>query len=138
MTPKEILEDSIGYYKTHPRSILRALLPSSTRDRICLYMHGDSRCVAGRFMTEEACAAGDKNECDSGIQNIIDIWKDNHNGTLDGFWNRDNLPQSVELWEKLQEFHDTDEFWVNNDQGGHDLTPRGKKHVELILRRFKS
>lgn len=120
---KEILNNIVEYYRVNPRGVRRG------------------RC------TYEGCAVGlacgfhvddwDNLDCCGAIDGIHQKYVNKQMETE--FW--DNfLPEyryeEVQFWEEVQNLHDSDTHWKQNDQGGQDLTEDGRAALEAILWTF--
>lgn len=136
MTAAEIIDDTIEYYRTHPRSL------DSTGN--CIYDDGaDKRCAVGRFMLSpirKRCRATDL--VGLNVLGIEALWSKSEE-RLTCFGSHDRLlykkvhGQPMAFWVALQDLHDGDMGWEQPDSAvGSRLSADGKYKVAEMKRRF--
>ena len=138
LTKEEILNETVDYYKNHPRSITGAGAGGSDMSMIssCMYnstIDGqETHCAVGRCFNDEVknTNLGDlANEMTVdelleklGLLTVDDLLEDKYKG------------HKITFWRSLQGFHDSSYNWKPGKIGTHcELTEAGKKEVEFIL-----
>jgi len=128
LTPLELLDETIEYYKTHNRGLMK----SKALISVCRYRNskGDM-CALGRCFTDEAMETELKHggiiahygngapslEHEYGISNLV---KDQY------------VNIGLRTWSQLQRLHDKHEYWNANDDGGWDLSEEGLERVKTL------
>ena len=117
-TYSEILDDIVAYYKTNPRGV--------EEHAGCTYT-GCAIGYACGFQVDEWDEYGD-------------FWEVLDHEWEDSVWEK-FLPQyrktNVDFWRAVQSLHDTCCNWVENEQGGQDLSEKGKERVDSIKQDYK-
>jgi hypothetical protein len=143
LTKQEILDETVEYYRTHPRGL--------NTDGECVYCAGSGadpeapRCAVGRCMKPEAL-------------DIWGGWKGNASsldeklwlaggGTLDNILLPQHRGHRNTFWCDLQILHDSgamilhdsgaSDYWESNDTGGVDLTDVGQEAYEQFVLNIK-
>lgn len=105
----EIIEDTVRFYKKHPRSV--------NDSGQCSYLdaHGN-RCAVGRYISDEYIERlGDTNT--TSVSGLINEW-----GELDSILVDSAIGLKEEFWTDLQGFHDSRASWngMNLSKYGRD------------------
>jgi hypothetical protein len=128
MTKLEIIKETVEYYKNNNRGI------SNNGNCVYLSQNGDM-CAVGRCL---------ENPEDIGIKP-----KDIETKTIDadfliadygdGIFKKQYQGHDPRFWQKLQNFHDTNRFWVSyKTKKGNKLTDDGKNHLKFLLKKYES
>lgn len=118
ITNEELLDETIEYYKTHPRAM--------NENGTCQYLTNEGNmCAIGRCLTKK------------GFQDVNII--DNKGYVVNGSLNLKTLRpllkskyKKITFWEDLQYLHDRDLLWSPNETGGNDLSSVGLGYVEQL------
>ena len=136
MTPTQLLDETIEYYRTNPRGV-------NPHDRGgCVYRTSDepgaAMCAVGRCMDwakmtpEEADVIGDS----SSMAYAFLRSRIGNGPTFSDYMQEQyrDLPDSV--FADLQSLHDASSYWRANGEGGQSLTERGQQVAEETRRHF--
>lgn len=131
LTVQEIVDETVEYYRTHPRAI--------TSKEACVYYSCEadrnrarddeefppigSMCAVGRCLADPPSYAGTYGLV-SGMLSILEDLQNKYKGHTLGFWR------------EMQMLHDIPRFWEKNDQGGWDLTEDGWEKADSIITMF--
>lgn len=115
MTKKEIILETVEYYKTNNRG----------KDDVCCVYYDDNTkamCAVGRCLDDakefqSKYGGGAVYEYDDVLENKLKSEYKNH---------------SIEFWTQLQKLHDEDDNWEKTKKG-NKLTIQGKKKLKEIL-----
>ena len=108
LTQKEIVLETVEYYRTHKRGL--------DTGGECSYLTAEGdMCAFGRCVTDPSMLKEGYGVLGQG--NIEELLKPKYQGHSTGFWGR------------LQEFHDTWRFWTANEIGGQDVSAEGKQFI---------
>lgn len=118
LTKREIIEETVKYYKTHKRAFRQGMFT-----QLCLYYtkYG-SMCAVGRCLIDPK-KAQEENE-----------------GNVDGFYDLEKLLKpkyrnhELKFWEDLQMFHDIKENWEEKGKGNILTSVGEKKYKNLIIK----
>jgi hypothetical protein len=137
MTPIEIIDETVEFYKENARAV----------DGGCFYLYENgAKCAVGRCFTDEVIAKQQK-EADSrdeekyrfrsihGINFCFSIAVMNSNNPED-LLKPEYKGQTIEFWRQLQHLHDSPIFW-STENGKNVLTARGTQYLTLLKDRFK-
>lgn len=114
MTAKELILETVEYYKNNKRAV--------DENGICKYIDDEGNmCAVGRCLIDPTDIKFD-NPDDTSVCYIIDL--------------EDNIKSmyktiSIDTWKELQYLHDTDSFWYE-----HELTKRGEAYVNELLESY--
>lgn len=114
-TPKEIVEETLKYYKSHKRAVC-AVAES------CFYFKGNKKCAVGRCMVDPKKF---KNE-DGNVYTI------ERKFGLESLLREEYKGHCTEFWKLLQSFHDNDHNW-KEVEGKNELTSFGEKAYKDLL-----
>lgn len=124
MTIKEIVEETIEYYKTHKRG-------RNKITHVCEYKTSTGeRCAIGRVMSNKGLKTAlndmwgeirEDNVAESGFKNLDEALMIKYRG------------HSEDFWCDLQTLHDSDKYWIPNGKGGSDLTDVGRCFADSII-----
>jgi len=118
ITNEELLDETIEYYKTHPRGVI---------DGGCQYLTEDkTMCAIGRCLKEESFKH----------KYIVSNLGYHEKSTR---LNKELLSslvkeeyQDITIWKELQELHDMHHYWKMNKESGQDLSSDGECYVKAL------
>lgn len=117
MTKKQIVEETIEYYKTNPRGI-------ELNYQMCQYWTDEGNmCAIGRCLKEPKKF---ENHLDENALELTDV-------DLEQFLKPEYLGHDINFWVQLQMFHDENFNWNKNDKGGQDITDYGEAFIRQKL-----
>jgi hypothetical protein len=113
-TYKNVLDETVEYYKTHPRAL--------DHDRNCQYFTEGKMCAVGRCLHNPEIF-GDMNITahDLFVEQGMSILRPEYRGL-----------SNTEFWTHLQELHDRHHYWE-----GNSLTEAGEDFYKYILNRIE-
>lgn len=121
LTKLQIINQTVRYYKKYAR----CNKPGTNGGSICVYYHEDeegySCCAVGRCLKNPKLFDG----------NSYGVSEFNCEFDLNAQLKPDYRGHEIEFWEEIQELHDSDCYWKNNE-----LTTIGKKYVEDLKLRW--
>ena len=122
MTKIEIIDETIEYYKTHPRGVLKLA-------KSCKYKtDSGAMCAVGRCFNEQA---------DFEFYGNIITYKNKvlSNDPLDVHLKSEYHGHGVEFWQQLQLLHDGSNYWTKTETG-NELTEDGISFVNYLKNYF--
>lgn len=127
-TKREIIEETLEYYKNNPRAI---------NNGVCSYYTKESNmCAVGRCLENpkefedlinEAHANSDSSG--TGIEDALNYFEEK----LWDYFKPEYKINDLNFWRNLQRFHDTSYYW--NDEG---LTELGINYYQDLLKKYGS
>lgn len=117
-TRTEIIEETVEYYRTHPRGV--------NNGGSCVYYSEGRMCAVGRCLKDPAPWADQPGVAASDLfdRDGFDVLADDYRVMDESFW------------EELQDFHDTSYNWEANDDGGFNLSSDGRRFRDILLERY--
>jgi len=138
LTKKEILNETVDYYKNHPRSITGpgAGEPDMTMLSTCMYYSTvdgqETHCAVGRCFNDSV-----KNTDLRDLANemtVDDLLEELDLPTVDDLFEDKYKGHKIGFWRNMQTFHDSSHNWKPGKIGTHcELTETGQREVEYIL-----
>lgn len=139
LTPIEIIDETVEYYKTHPRAQKGKTVMG------CEYKTADGRmCAVGRCFTEKALeefenydgAADDLFNSHIGFYDVT-VFKPEYrinNSDISGF-----EYDAIRFWEDLQFLHDWPHHWIEESPESEirELSERGVNQVKRLKMRYR-
>lgn len=114
MTERELVDETIEYYRTHPRGVMLVNTSQGKQTNACFYYTSKTgaMCAVGRCMVHPEYFA----DCSDDVSsiNLTDELKNQYSNIR------------IEFWQALQEFHDEEKYWKTNLLHGNDLTTLGE------------
>lgn len=121
MTKKEIILETVEYYKTHRRGI--------TSHGTCVYGNEkNSKCAIGKVMNLESY-----NELKNYEGDVEDLLFNNDISDIDEILKDEYKNHELDFWMDLQHLHDGNSFWKKESKGS-SLTAMGQEEVNKLLK----
>jgi len=128
MTKREILKETVEYYKTNSRGLL---LDEETDTWECVYLgENNSMCAVGRCLQDkilENLPTRQESITASELSNYYD-----DASSLDDLLKPEYRGHDLAFWRYLQMFHDELSNW-----GGKTLTDKGKEEYAILFNKFE-
>lgn len=139
-TKSQIINGTIRFYKTHPRSFVKAH-PGNKKcaSTLCQYTIkyknedgscGTTHCAVGRYLKSHHKGE----DFEENGSSVYDLGANRHG--IDYYLVESAQGHEIDFWGAMQGLHDSCQYWRENDKGGQDLTDLGKGAVETICENF--
>lgn len=123
MNKLKILEETVDYYKIHPRGL-------NDSGECCYYdKNTGNRCAIGRLLTIEQA----KDVPSNGSIDVDDMVHDYLVSCNPTLFNGEN----IRFLSDLQRFHDNETLWDSDGAGNNKLTQSGEKEYLKLKRRYR-
>jgi hypothetical protein len=127
LTKKQIIEETLKYYKTHRRGI-----NISSNGNHCQYLtKKGSMCAVGR------CLINPQKAMDKKIGGVHGFYDERTNEKiLDSMLKPGYIGHDYTFWSGLQTFHDSNDNWEKQGRG-NKLTDEGLKNYNRLLKTYE-
>lgn len=123
MKMQNIIKETVKYYKINPRG---------KYDFGCVYLGKDGRkCAVGRCLLPEILQKTFEKSITGAVDELVDSL-----GHLDTLLIKKYRGKAEKFWIDLQDFHDDNCNWIENDLGGNNLTELGEQEYKKLLNEF--
>ena len=127
MSVIELVQDTIQYYKTHPRGVLTSLTSSPAEPCTCYNPTTGAMCAVGRCMI----SPGEHGQATVSELRSWDEIKEEYVGGIDHVLKEEYRGHSVDTWKRLQSLHDHRGNWEQVGEG-FVLNEEGKENAKNI------
>lgn len=124
MTPIELLDETVEYYKTHKRGLKPCAGEYSTTQ--CVYFYRNAKCAVGRCMINP-----------KKFKNVIATASEVFDGyNIETILKPEYVNIDRDVFYDLQQLHDKDEYWIETKRG-NKLTREGIEQYNTLKQAFK-
>lgn len=125
MTKKEIIDETVEYYKTHERGYDASI-------NVCVYTSStDAKCAIGFRMNPKSL------EKYKNYQGAVDDLLSDSSENIDNILELKYKGHDLEFWLEIQSFHDNSRNWDSHKLSkGNTLTEEGEYNLKRLLNKY--